>query len=102
MAPTQVAVIPISDRHQEHARKTAKALTDLDMRVHLDERSETINYRIREAQMQQTPYMVVIGDKEVEGDAVAVRHRRQGDLGSMKLSDFVEKMKAEVEKKEYI
>ncbi len=102
LAPTQVAVIPISDRHQEHAHKVAKLLESMDMRVHLDERSETINYRIREAQMQQTPYMVVIGDKEVENGQVAVRHRRQGDLGSMSVEDLATKLKKELDSKENI
>ncbi|HNM49370.1 MAG TPA: threonine--tRNA ligase [Candidatus Obscuribacter sp.] len=102
LAPTQVAVIPISDRHQEHAHKVAKLLESMDMRVHLDERSETINYRIREAQMQQTPYMVVIGDKEVENGQVAVRHRRQGDLGSMSVEDLAAKLKKELDSKENI
>ena len=61
---------------------------------------ETINYRIREAQMQQVPYMVVIGDKEVEKGMVAVRHRRQGDLGVMTLEDLAAKLKKELDSKE--
>lgn len=100
LAPTQVAVLPISDRHHEHAEKVNKLLTGMDMRVNLDERSETINYRIREAQMQQVPYMVVIGDKEVEKGMVAVRHRRQGDLGVMTLEDLAAKLKKELDDKE--
>src|SRR6202789_1630304 len=73
LAPTQVIVIPISDRHTEAAKKVVAMLNENEIRVQLDDRSETIKYRIREAQVQQTPYMVVLGDKEVEDGIVAVR-----------------------------
>lgn len=100
LAPTQVSVLPISDRHLEAAKAVEAKLKAMDMRVHLDERSETVNYRIREAQMQQVPYMVVIGDKEVEDNVVAIRHRRQGNLGTMTVEALAEKLKAEVANKE--
>lgn len=102
LAPTQVAVLPISDRHQEMAEKVTKALKDKEMRVHLDDRSETVNYRIREAQMQQVPYMVVIGDKELEDGVVAVRHRRAGNLGTMTLEALADKLTAEITSKESV
>lgn len=102
LAPTQVAVLPISDRHADAAREVAKLLTENDMRVHLDERSETINYRIREAQMEQIPYMVVIGDKEMENKVVAVRHRRGGNLGTMPVDKLLEKLTAEIKSKEMV
>jgi threonyl-tRNA synthetase len=96
LAPTQVVVIPISDRHQDAADKLTQALTEKGVRVHVDKRSETMNYRIREAQMQQTPYMVVLGDKEVEKNEVSVRHRRKGDLGTMTPQLFVDKLHDEI------
>ncbi|MBK9770486.1 MAG: threonine--tRNA ligase [Candidatus Obscuribacter sp.] len=100
LAPTQVSVLPISDRHLEVAKAVEAKLKAMDMRVHLDERSETVNYRIREAQMQQVPYMVVIGDKEVEDNVVAIRHRRQGNLGTMTVEALAEKLKQEIANKE--
>src|SRR5262249_57180196 len=75
LAPTQVAVLPIADRHAEPARQIEERLRGHGVRVKLDERAETINYRIREAQMEQIPYMLVIGDKEVQNNQVSVRHR---------------------------
>jgi len=96
LAPTQVVIIPISDRHQEAAKKLLDQLSQLDLRAHIDARSETMSYRIREAQVQQVPYMAVIGDKEAEKGLAAVRHRRQGDLGSMDIHELGEKLKKEV------
>ena len=77
-------------------------LNENEIRVHLDDRSETLDYRIREAQVQQTPYMVVLGDKEVDGGLVAVRHRRKGNLGTMKPEELLAKLKAEIATKESI
>jgi threonyl-tRNA synthetase len=102
LAPTQVIVMPISDRHTEAAQKIVDMLLQNEIRVSLDDRSETVKYRIREAQVQQTPYMVVLGDKEVEDGIVAVRHRRQGDLGTMKPEELLAKLKAEITTKESI
>ncbi len=99
LAPTQVSIIPISDHQKEPALQLQKELTALDIRVHLDDRSETMNYRIREAQMQQVPYMAVIGPKEVENGQVSIRHRRQGDLGSMETAKFIERLKQEITEK---
>ena len=102
LAPTQVTVLPISDRHIEAAKKVVAMLNENEIRVHLDDRSETLDYRIREAQVQQTPYMVVLGDKEVDGGLVAVRHRRKGNLGTMKPEELLAKLKAEIATKESI
>ncbi len=95
LAPIQVAVIPISDRHQEMASKLESLLKEQSIRVKLDGRSETIKYRIREAQEEQIPYMVVIGDKEVENNTLSIRHRRLGDLGSMPVDQFIAQVKDE-------
>jgi threonyl-tRNA synthetase len=96
LAPTQVVIIPIADRHQEAAKTLLDQLSQLGLRAHIDARSETMSYRIREAQVQQVPYMAVIGDKEAEKGLVAVRHRRRGDLGSMDIHELGEKLKKEV------
>ena len=102
LAPTQVVVIPISDRHNEAAKKIVDTLLENEIRVQLDERSETIKYRIREAQVQQIPYMVVLGDKEVEEGKVALRHRRQGDIGTMPVEELLSKLQTEIKTKESI
>jgi threonyl-tRNA synthetase len=92
-------ILPIADRHWEHAEKVAAALKGMGMRVKVDTRSETINYRIREAQVEQVPYMLVVGDKELAADGAALRHRREGDLGILNLSDMMVKFKEEIDSK---
>jgi threonyl-tRNA synthetase len=96
LAPTQIVIIPIADRHHEAAQLLAKELFAKNIRAHIDQRSETLNYRIREAQMQQVPYMAVIGDKEAANQLISVRHRRHGDLGSMPIEQLLEKMTSEI------
>jgi threonyl-tRNA synthetase len=100
LAPMQVSVLPISDRHQQKAKELSEELKKHDIRVHLDDRPETIQYKIRDAQMEQVPYMLVIGDKEMENNVVAVRHRQGGQVGTMKFEEFLEKIKSEIEKRE--
>lgn len=100
LAPTQAVILPIADRHSEHGEKLEKMMREAGLRVKLDTRSETINYRIREAQVEQIPYMLVIGDKEVAASGAAVRHRRSGDLGVMSVDDVLKKITDEVAKKE--
>ena len=82
LAPVQVIVLPIADRHVEYARSVESRLETEGLRVELDARQEKINYKIREAQLQKIPYMLVIGDREVAEGAVAVRSRAKGDLGA--------------------
>ena len=81
LAPVQATVIPVTERHQEYAASVAATLRALGVRVHVDDRNERLNYKIREAQLQKVPYMLVVGDKEVTGGTVSVRHRQAGDLG---------------------
>lgn len=100
LAPTQVLVLPISDRHQEFASKVHQQLRDNEIRAHIDNRSETVNYRIREGQMQQIPYMVVIGDKEEAEGKVAIRHRRDGQVGILSVDELLAKLKSEIDSKE--
>uniref|UniRef100_UPI003FEEB19C His/Gly/Thr/Pro-type tRNA ligase C-terminal domain-containing protein n=1 Tax=Candidatus Fimivicinus sp. TaxID=3056640 RepID=UPI003FEEB19C len=89
LAPEQVRILPISERHHEAARAVYEKLFDAGLRVELDERSEKIGYKIREAQLQKIPYMLVIGDKEVESGTVSVRRRGEGDIGAMATDDFL-------------
>jgi threonyl-tRNA synthetase len=100
LAPTQVKILPIADRHFDYAYDIKKALEDKGMRVEIDDRSEKIGYKIREAQLQKVPYMFVVGDKDIENNAVSVRHRKEGDLGSMPLSDFIAMAEKEIDSKE--
>ena len=96
LAPVQVKVLPISDKHLEYANKVKEALQDKEVRVEVDDRAEKIGYKIREAQLQKVPYMLVVGDKEQEAGEVGVRSRKDGDVGAMKLEDFVEKIDEEI------
>ena len=96
LAPVQVKVLPISDKHLEYANKVKEALQDKEVRVEVDDRAEKIGYKIREAQLQKVPYMLVVGDKEQEAGEVGVRNRKDGDVGAMKLEDFVEKINEEI------
>ncbi len=96
MAPEQVRVLPLSERLLDHAAEVTAALTAAGLRAELDERNEKMGYKIREAQMQKVPYMLIIGDREAETGSVSVRNRKDGDLGSMPLSDFIAKIQQEV------
>lgn len=89
LAPVQVVVIPIAERHHEYARQVASRLTEADLRVEIDDRNEKIGYKIRSAQTQKIPYMLVVGDKEVQSGTVSVRNRFQGDEGSRPLEEFL-------------
>jgi threonyl-tRNA synthetase len=92
LAPVQVLVLPISERHQEYARQVVRRLTDAGLRAELDDRNEKIGYKIREAQTQKVPYMLVVGDKESQAGTVAVRNRFLGDEGAEPLERFLERI----------
>ena len=96
LAPVQVKILPLSETHREYARKVKELLKNADIRVELDERDEKIGYKIREATMQKIPYMLILGDKEVEANAVGVRSRKDGDIGQMSIEDFINKIQEEV------
>jgi threonyl-tRNA synthetase len=100
LAPVQVTLLPIADRHVDYAKTVQAQLVAAGFRVELDDRVEKIGYKIREAQLQKVPYMLVIGDKEVNDGAVAVRHRSGGDLGSRSVADFVTAALDEVNRRE--
>lgn len=99
LAPVQVKVLPITDRVHEYAKTIAGKLDDLDFRVETDLRNEKIGYKIREAQVEKVPYMLVVGDKEAENGGVAVRSRSKGDLGVMQLEDFAAQLRSEIDEK---
>ncbi len=100
LAPVQVKVLPISDKFMDYARQVTEQLDQEGIRVELDVRSEKIGYKIREAQMQKVPYMLVVGQKEAEDGVVAVRSRFLGDEGQKPLEEFITSIKAEIESKE--
>lgn len=97
LAPVQVRILPIADSHKDYSEKLKEELEEKGIRVELDDRQEKIGYKIREAQMQKIPYMLVIGDKEVEANAVGVRSRKDGDIGQMPIDEFIQKIKKEIE-----
>ena len=96
LAPVQVKVMPITDRAADYAKSIASQLSDEGFRVETDLRNEKIGYKIREAQGQKIPYMVIVGDKEAENGTISVRTRAGGDEGAMAVADFVAKLKKEV------
>ncbi len=100
LAPVQVKLLPVADRHLDYVYEVKKQLEAKGMRVEVDDRSEKIGYKIREAQLEKVPYMFIIGDKDIESNAVSVRHRKEGDLGSMPLSQFIEMAVKEIDTKE--
>ena len=99
LAPVQVKILTISDKQKAYANKIVEKLMNEGIRVELDDREEKIGYKIREAQLQKIPYMLIVGDKEVETNAVGVRARKDGDIGQMPIDEFICKIKAEI--KEY-
>ena len=100
LAPVQVKILPIADRHADYAYEIKKQLEDVGMRVELDDRNEKIGYKIREARLQKVPYMLIVGDNEVESKTLSVRERGEnGDLGAMSVEDFIARAKKEIDEK---
>jgi threonyl-tRNA synthetase len=89
LAPVQATVLPITDRQTEYARSIQQSLVSAGIRVEIDERSEKVNFKIREAQLQKIPYMLVVGDREQQNNQVSVRHRKHGDQGVKTLESFL-------------
>ena len=100
LAPVQVQIITISEKQNDYAREIAEKLDKAGIRVEFDERNEKVGYKIREAQLQKVPYMVVIGDEEMAENKISVRHRKAGDLGKFNLNDFVKSLQHEIDTKE--
>lgn len=96
LSPVQVKILPITDAHFEYARKVKDELEKHSIRTEIDDRNEKTGYKIREAQLQKVPYMLIVGDKEIEENTVGVRSRKDGDIGQVKLENFIEKIEEEI------
>ncbi len=96
LAPVQAKILPISEKHLEYTNKLKEELEKVGLRIEIDERNEKIGYKIREAQLEKVPYMLVVGDKEVENQSIGVRSRKDGDIGTMSIDKFTEKIQEEV------
>lgn len=96
IAPVQVKVLTISDEYKEYADKITRQLLDKNIRIEVDDRNEKIGYKIREAQVQKVPYMLIIGEKELKDNVISVRSRKDGDIGQMSIDKFIEKVEDEV------
>lgn len=99
LAPEQVRILPISDKYLDKAYEVKNKLFDAGIRVELDDRAEKIGYKIREAQMQKIPYMLIVGEKEVESNTVSVRSRKEGDKGAVSVEEFIKSAQEEIESK---
>jgi threonyl-tRNA synthetase len=98
LAPVQARILPISEKHMDYALQVKKSLQEAGLRVELDERNEKIGYKIREAQVQKLPYMLIVGDKEAENNTISVRTREKGDIGQSSIEDFVKEVISETSK----
>ena len=99
LSPVQVTILPISDKQNEWAEKVYEELKDKDIRVEIDKNNETLGKKIRAAELQKIPYLLVVGEKEVEAKSVAVRQRGKGDLGQLRIEEFIKKITEEINKK---
>lgn len=99
LAPVQVRVLPIADKFMGYAEKITEMLQDLDIRVELDDRNEKIGYKIREAQLEKVPYMIIVGEKEMESNTISVRSRDKGELGSQDIQPFIAGIQEEIQSK---
>jgi len=99
LAPVQAVLLPITDRHHHYSKKVLEALRKSDIRAELDVRNEKVGFKIREAEVQKIPYMLIIGDKEVDNVEVSVRHKGEGNLGAMKIPDFIDRILEEIKLK---
>ncbi len=99
LSPTQVQIIPVSERHFEYAKELESKLANALVRVETDMRNEKLGYKIREAQLSKVPYMLIVGDKEAESGEVSVRSRKDGDLGSKTIEAFISDIRNEIDNK---
>ncbi len=100
LAPVQVKILPIADRHHDYAREIMKKLEDAGiLRLELDDRAEKIGYKIREAQLEKVPYMLIVGDKDIENNVVSIRSRKDGDIGSKSIEEFIAELSEEIRTK---
>ncbi|MEG2670517.1 MAG: His/Gly/Thr/Pro-type tRNA ligase C-terminal domain-containing protein, partial [Oscillospiraceae bacterium] len=99
MSPEQVRIIPVTDRTLEYATSAKRELESNGIKLTLDDRSEKVGYKIREAQLEKVPYMLVLGDKDEEAGIVSVRDRKTGETAQMSLGEFIQKLKEEIKSK---
>ncbi len=99
LAPVQVKFLPIADRHQDYAREMMAKLQEIGVRCELDDRSEKTGFKIRSAQMEKVPYMILVGDKDIEAGTISVRSRKNGDEGATTIDEFVARIKEEIDSK---
>jgi threonyl-tRNA synthetase len=102
LAPVQATVLPVSGKFIEYAQQVTQKLKDAGFRVHLDDRNEKLQAKIRDAQLEKIPYMLIIGGKEAEAGTVAVRHRSKGDLGPRPLDQFVADLRTEIDTRQIV
>lgn len=100
IAPVQAKIIPVTDKNLEYAKSVAAAMAESDIRVEVEEANETLGYKIRKAQMEKVPYMIIVGDQEMKGHTISVRSRKNGDLGSQSLPMFVANLIREIKERE--
>ncbi len=100
IAPVQAKIIPVTDKNLEYAKSVAAAMSESDIRVEVEEANETLGYKIRKAQMEKVPYMIIVGDQEMKGHTISVRSRKNGDQGSQSLPMFVANLIREVKERE--
>lgn len=100
IAPVQAKIIPVTDKNLEYAKSVAAAMSESDIRVEVEEANETLGYKIRKAQMEKVPYMLIVGDQEMKGHTISVRSRKNGDLGSQPLPMFVANLIREIKERE--
>lgn len=100
IAPVQAKIIPVTDKNLEYAKSVAAAMSESDIRVEVEEANETLGYKIRKAQMEKVPYMIIVGDQEMKGHTISVRSRKNGDLGSQSLPMFVANLIREIKERE--
>lgn len=100
IAPVQAKIIPVTDKNLEYAKSVAAAMSESDIRAEVEEANETLGYKIRKAQMEKVPYMIIVGDQEMKGHTISVRSRKNGDLGSQSLPMFVANLIREIKERE--
>lgn len=100
IAPVQAKIIPVTDKNLEYAKSVAAAMSESDIRVEVEEANETLGYKIRKAQMEKVPYMIIVGDQEMKSHTISVRSRKNGDLGSQSLPMFVANLIREIKERE--
>ena len=101
LASVQIKMLPIADRHLDRIYEIKKQLEAAGLRVEVDDRSEKIGFKIRSAQLEKVPYMVIVGDKDIENNTISIRSRKEGEIGAMKVQDFITAIVEEIEEKEF-